>query len=819
MTNKATSSPANGASDKASNKATDEISSKIFGLKTMANTDILSLLSKFEQTTGLNLDYSKPSVVQAFKIMYWFFTTFGRYVGRLKMFLFVFGEIIKVFLGYLRPLAWALVVSALTKILVVIKTPEGRQIVEMLASGNLMGFFNTQQGALLLTGLGLYALSLIANYILGGRLFSMWRSAVSLKLIQAWRYHTTAMFNKLPFDILVFPKIQNVVQEIDSVSNSRLQNLISTTFTILSSLIKGAVALVATYVVLGPGVVAFLIVIMGLYALTYTKIMQFWVKYNLAIRPLTRVSQELWRWRRTFTNYLTSRYMFWADYINKLHYKMESVFPKGMLAVVKQEAFYTITRVILKTLAFLGLATSLALKTIKQGLDIGRFLFFYDVIKRAVISLEALSGMLTVYFSDFLPAVAYGYKLEKFVNFVTQQVFGQEDKGEGLASQDSDIWGGGGDTVVSKVLHLEDGASAPEQTRTNIIELSNIEFEYPFEGSARSAAKQAVKQTSKTGRTGFKLVIDHLAIKPGMNIAIVGPNGAGKTTLLQIIKGLYKPQKGSVQVAGTDPYLLSEHTRLRLFAQVPQDFPKLPFLRVKDVVMLDYMALVGLLPYALDKEKQLSRIFQEVLSIPYEFYMNKTRVSKQGSKNSSTSRGKGVQNGRKVRKVQGSNASQNFDIFDRIMEISGHVDAKTRKQIEHALEVVDLLKKVRSLPLGLNTPLSPVIKNGVDLSSGQWQRLHLARTVFYKRPIVVLDEPTSAIDPVAGYKIIESIFREFREQTVLLVSHKYSLVHDADLIIVVKDGTIAEIGTHAQLMRKGGYYAQAYKLEVSKLRH
>lgn len=110
--------------------------------------------------------------------------------------------------------------------------------------------------------------------------------------------------------------------------------------------------------------------------------------------------------------------------------------------------------------------------------------------------------------------------------------------------------------------------------------------------------------------------------------------------------------------------------------------------------------------------------------------------------------------------------------------------------------------------------LSAQFEGGIDPSWGQWQRIGIARTLYRNAPIIILDEPTSAIDAQAEHEIFQSINRETAGKTVIYVSHRYSTVREADLICVISQGKIAEQGTHDELMHLNGTYAKNFILQA-----
>jgi ATP-binding cassette subfamily B protein len=117
---------------------------------------------------------------------------------------------------------------------------------------------------------------------------------------------------------------------------------------------------------------------------------------------------------------------------------------------------------------------------------------------------------------------------------------------------------------------------------------------------------------------------------------------------------------------------------------------------------------------------------------------------------------------------------------------------------------------IARLPLGLDSMLGRWFAEGAELSVGEWQRLALARALLRRAPILILDEPTSAMDPWAEADWLAR-FRELAAgQTVLIITHRFSTARFADVIHVMHEGRIVESGTHEQLLQGGGRYAQGW---------
>jgi ATP-binding cassette subfamily B protein len=105
---------------------------------------------------------------------------------------------------------------------------------------------------------------------------------------------------------------------------------------------------------------------------------------------------------------------------------------------------------------------------------------------------------------------------------------------------------------------------------------------------------------------------------------------------------------------------------------------------------------------------------------------------------------------------------------------------------------------------------------GIDLSKGQHQRLAVARMFYRDAAITILDEPTASIDAVTEEKIFTSLEKHMQGKTVILITHRFSTVKNADMILMMEHGKIIEQGSHRQLMNKGGQYADLYTMQANR---
>jgi ATP-binding cassette subfamily B protein len=151
--------------------------------------------------------------------------------------------------------------------------------------------------------------------------------------------------------------------------------------------------------------------------------------------------------------------------------------------------------------------------------------------------------------------------------------------------------------------------------------------------------------------------------------------------------------------------------------------------------------------------------------------------------------------------------------FLTVAENIGLGDAATisdKEKVKLAAQMANADKMIEGLKDKYDQMLGKSFEKGVELSGGQWQRIALARGFFRNAPVLVLDEPTSAIDAEAEFKIFENLFEHAQGKTVIIVSHRFSTVRKADRIFVLADGELIEQGTHEELIVLGGTYSSAF---------
>ena len=145
-----------------------------------------------------------------------------------------------------------------------------------------------------------------------------------------------------------------------------------------------------------------------------------------------------------------------------------------------------------------------------------------------------------------------------------------------------------------------------------------------------------------------------------------------------------------------------------------------------------------------------------------------------------------------------------------------NLTAEQQKEIvTEALQLSGVYDKIMSLPQGMNTTLTREFDDeGAVLSGGEFQKIVVARAFARRCPIKVFDEPSSALDPIAEYKLFDNILKACKENTLLFISHRLSSVQNADHVFLLEQGQVREEGSHRELMKLGGLYADMYQKQA-----
>ncbi|MCL2774067.1 MAG: ABC transporter ATP-binding protein/permease [Oscillospiraceae bacterium] len=146
--------------------------------------------------------------------------------------------------------------------------------------------------------------------------------------------------------------------------------------------------------------------------------------------------------------------------------------------------------------------------------------------------------------------------------------------------------------------------------------------------------------------------------------------------------------------------------------------------------------------------------------------------------------------------------------------VAGNGENVDKTKVQNALKLAGLDKLVEELPHGMETNLiKGVYDDGIDLSGGEKQKLMLARALYKDAPVIVLDEPTAALDPIAENELYMKYADLTKGKTSIYISHRLSSTRFCDRIIYIQNGKIAEYGSHNELMAKNGLYANMFNIQ------
>jgi ABC-type multidrug transport system fused ATPase/permease subunit len=153
------------------------------------------------------------------------------------------------------------------------------------------------------------------------------------------------------------------------------------------------------------------------------------------------------------------------------------------------------------------------------------------------------------------------------------------------------------------------------------------------------------------------------------------------------------------------------------------------------------------------------------------------------------------------------------------VSIACTVSGKSKEQtdterVKKCLEAAGLWEKVSKLEKGMDSMLNKQLNaDGIELSGGEMQKLILARAIYKDAPILILDEPTAALDPIAESNLYQTYNELSKNKTSIFISHRLASTRFCDRIIFMENGEFVETGTHDELMKKDGKYAELFKIQ------
>jgi len=145
----------------------------------------------------------------------------------------------------------------------------------------------------------------------------------------------------------------------------------------------------------------------------------------------------------------------------------------------------------------------------------------------------------------------------------------------------------------------------------------------------------------------------------------------------------------------------------------------------------------------------------------------------------------------------------------------GDVNTNDEERMRTSAAMIGLDGAIEALANGYDTYVGKIKEGGSDLSGGQWQRLAIARSLYSRAPVRILDEPTAALDPIAEREVYNLFGEISRAQTTIFITHRLGAARLADVIVVLDGGSVAEIGNHEQLCAKGGIYNEMFEAQKS----
>jgi ATP-binding cassette subfamily B protein len=146
---------------------------------------------------------------------------------------------------------------------------------------------------------------------------------------------------------------------------------------------------------------------------------------------------------------------------------------------------------------------------------------------------------------------------------------------------------------------------------------------------------------------------------------------------------------------------------------------------------------------------------------------------------------------------------------------AGNIDEQfNRPLLEESAEKSLAHLLAEKLPDKYDQALGRRFNNGVELSGGEWQKIAIARAYMKDAQLLILDEPTSALDARAEYSVFQRFAELTKGKTAVLISHRFSTVRMADRIVVLHKGQIIEMGSHEELIKKNGHYAELFMLQA-----
>ncbi len=273
----------------------------------------------------------------------------------------------------------------------------------------------------------------------------------------------------------------------------------------------------------------------------------------------------------------------------------------------------------------------------------------------------------------------------------------------------------------------------------------------------------------------------NFALRAGERVAFVGENGAGKTTLTKLMARLYDPSEGRILLDGVNLRDYDLASVRRAIGVIFQDF-------VRYDMRFDENIGVGQIDEVTAYLQRMG-VDAPIEQVPVEWGFDRSPLSLAAKK--AAARGNGAE-----------------------LAATVPVPAALSDAAEKSL-ASSLLPRFAD---GYRQMLGRRFDGGIDLSGGEWQKIALARAYMRDAQVLILDEPTAALDARAEYEVFLRFSELVAGRMAVLISHRFSTVRMADRIIVLRNGEVEEDGTHEALVAQGGLYAELFSLQAAGYR-
>ncbi|KAG0209304.1 Homocysteine S-methyltransferase 1 [Mortierella sp. GBA30] len=299
-------------------------------------------------------------------------------------------------------------------------------------------------------------------------------------------------------------------------------------------------------------------------------------------------------------------------------------------------------------------------------------------------------------------------------------------------------------------------------------------------------------------------------IPHGKKLALVGPSGGGKSTILRLLFRFYDPTQGRILIDGQDIKTVTQSSLRRRIGIVPQDTALFNETIGYNIgygkIGQDHAQVFDPSRCSLPRRRTSSSISSvHGDGVRRVLLAGKSVKSAKGRKHKNTSPSSSPET------AGITECDEDADVEREEADYDDDEDWEDDGRIQAAAEAARIHEIVSRFPDGYATLVG---ERGMRLSGGEKQRVAIARTILKNPPILLLDEATSALDTQTEREIQNSIESISKDRTTLMIAHRLSTIVDADEILVIQQGEIAEQGSHEELMQAGGIYAAMWMQQL-----